>query len=74
MAYWSGIFWKRWCRVAALISMTRMGESVRTRGGASHRFDDAHFAEEIALLDRGEDDGVRSVGAFDDFDLALRRG
>jgi hypothetical protein len=41
------------------------------RGGARHGFDDAHFAEKVALAQRGQRDRVRAIGMLDDFDVAL---
>jgi hypothetical protein len=41
------------------------------RGGARDGIDDAHFAEEVARMERGQRDGVRAVGVLDDFDVAF---
>lgn len=41
------------------------------RGSARDGIDDAHFSENVALMERGERDGVRGVGVFDDGDVAF---
>jgi hypothetical protein len=40
-------------------------------GGARDGVDDAHFAEDVAWMERGERDGARGVGVFDDGDGAF---
>jgi len=40
-------------------------------GDAPHGFNNAHFAEESALIESGQHEGVRGVGVLDDFNITF---